>query len=168
MVRQQFTNSCLKDVSVFLKEGSPKDLEKLAKLAELYLNAHGMKLSTKAPVTKQDVKTSLPRTHKDATRCYVCDGRGHRAMECQSKASTSRNDPFGHDRRSYCFKCGAMGHKAQVEVLRDTGCSGVIIRRELVDGTHHFTLELLKPCACMTLSLTKSLGTCPELEDQTI
>ena len=41
MVREQFTNSCPKDVSVFLKERSPKDLEELAKLAEQYLNAMG-------------------------------------------------------------------------------------------------------------------------------
>ena len=33
MVREQFTNSCSEDVSVFLKERSPKDLEELAKLA---------------------------------------------------------------------------------------------------------------------------------------
>ena len=112
MVREQYTNSCLKDVSVFLKERSPKDLEELAKLAEQYLNAHGKKLSTKAPVTKQEVKTSLPRTYKNAMRCYVCDGRGHRAVECPSKASTSRNEPFGHGRRGYCFKCGAMGYEA--------------------------------------------------------
>ena len=154
----------------------------------------------------------------------MCDGRSHRAVECPSKASTSRNEPFGHGRRSYCFKCGAMGHKAQecktalqrshpgsragegygpgknpiqaqrvacamqvsrrsdglemetlelksgekikvlnsacmaeikynlpvlsgkvvgtkVEVLRDTGCSGVIIRSELVDETD-FTGEM--------------------------
>ena len=145
-------------------------------------------------------------------------------MECPSKASTSQNEPFGHGRRSYYIKCGAMGHEAhecktalqrsqpgyraggkggrgpggnptqaqrvacamqvprrndkkeaelgmetlelksgekikvlngacmaeikdnipvlsgkvggkKVEVLRDTGCSGVIIRRELVDET---------------------------------
>ena len=112
IMREQLTNSCPKDVSVFLKERSPKDLEELAKLAEQYLNAHGKKLSSKAPVTKQDVKTSLPRTHKDAMRCYVCDSRGHRAVECPSKASTSRNEPFGHGRRSYCFKCGTMGHEA--------------------------------------------------------
>ena len=112
IVREQFTNSFLKDVSVFLKERNPKDLEELAKLAEQCLNAHGKKLSTKAPVTKQDVLTSLPRTHKDAMRCYLCDGRGHKAVECPSKATTSRNEPFGHGRRSYCFKCGAMGHEA--------------------------------------------------------
>ena len=33
-------------------------------------------------------------------------------MECPSKASTSRNELFGHGCRSYCFKCGAMGHEA--------------------------------------------------------
>ena len=91
MVREQFTNSCPKDVSVFLKERGPKDLEELAKLAEQYLNAHGKKLSTKVPVTKQDVKTSLPRTHKDATRCYVCDGRDHRAVECPAQAKHQRH-----------------------------------------------------------------------------
>ena len=220
MVKEQFTNSCSKGVSVFLKERSTKDLEELAKLAEQYLNAHGKKMFTKAPVIKQDVKTSLLKTHKDAMRCYVCDGRGHRAVECPSKASTSRNEPFGQGCRSYCFKCRAMEHEAhecktalqrskpgsrareggvvpggirpklkelherckcheevtktsrigmetlelksgekinvlngactaeikdnlpvlsgkvggkKVEVLRDTGCSGVIIRRELVD-----------------------------------
>ena len=63
MMREHFTNSCPKDVSVFVKERSPKDLEELTKLAEQYLNAHGKKLSMKALVTKQDVKTSLPRTH---------------------------------------------------------------------------------------------------------
>ena len=111
-MREQFTNSCPKDVSVFLKERSPKDLEELAKLAEQHLNTHGNKLSTKAPVTKQDMNTSLPRTHKNAMRCYVCDGRGHRAVECPSKASTSRDEPFGGGRRSYCFKCGATEHEA--------------------------------------------------------
>ena len=226
-MREQFTNCFSKDVSVFLKERSPEDLGELAKLAEQYLNAQGKKLSTKAPVTKQDEKTNLSRTHKDAMRCYVCHGRGHKAVECPSKASTSWNEPFGHGRRPYCFKCGALGHEAhecktalqrsqpgsragkrvpggnptqaqrvacamrvprrsdekeaglgmetlelksgeiikvlngacmaeikdnlpalsgkvggkKVEVLRDTGCSGVIIRRELVDESD-FTGEM--------------------------
>ena len=99
MVREQFTNSCPKDVSVFLKERSSKNSKELAKLVEQSLNAHGRKLSAKALVTKQDVNTSLPGTYKDAMRCYVCNGRGHRAVECPSKASTSRNEPFGHGRR---------------------------------------------------------------------
>ena len=33
-MREQFTNSCPKDVAVFSKERSPKNLEELASLAE--------------------------------------------------------------------------------------------------------------------------------------
>ena len=77
MVREQFANLCSKDGAVFLKMRSSKDLEELATLAQQYLNAHGQKLSTKAPVAKQDVKTVFFATHKDAMRCYVCDGGGH-------------------------------------------------------------------------------------------
>ena len=33
-------------------------------------------------------------------------------MECPSKTSTSRDEPFGCGRQSYCFKCGAMEHEA--------------------------------------------------------
>ena len=36
-VGKQFTDSCPKDVAVFLKERSPKDLEELTTLAEQYL-----------------------------------------------------------------------------------------------------------------------------------
>ena len=93
-MREQFTNSGPKDVSVFLKKRSAKKLEELAKLAEQYLNAHGKKLSTKVPVTKHDVKTSLPTTHEDAMRCYVCDWatrrsplRSGRALDVYSRLS---------------------------------------------------------------------------------
>ena len=116
VVREQFTNSCPKDVSVFLKERSPKNLEELAQLVEQYLNAHNKKLATKAPVVKQDVKDnrpSLPWSQRDATRCYACDGRGHKAVECPNRMSASRNEPLGRVRRTYCFKCGAMGHEAR-------------------------------------------------------
>ena len=149
---EQFTNSCPKDVSEFLKESSPKDLEELAKLAEQYLNAHGKKLSTKAPVTKQDVKTSLPRTHKNAMRCYVCNGRCHRAVECPSKASTSRNEPLGYGSRSYCFKCGAMGHEAhecKIALQRSQPGSRAGGRGGVVPGGIRLKLnELHARCKC--------------------
>ena len=42
----------------------------------------------------------------------LCDDCDHRVVECPSKASTSRNEPFGRSRRSHCFKYGAMGYEA--------------------------------------------------------
>ena len=45
IVREQFTDSCPRDVSVFLKERNPRNLEELAQMAEQYLDAHNKKLS---------------------------------------------------------------------------------------------------------------------------
>ena len=54
MVREQFTNSCPKDVAVHLMERSPKDLEELARIAEQYLVAHNKKLSSKGALARQE------------------------------------------------------------------------------------------------------------------
>ena len=63
-------------------------------------------------MAKQDVKTVLSGTQKDVMRRYVCHGGGYRGVECPREASTSRNERYGRGRRSYCSKCGAMGHDA--------------------------------------------------------
>ena len=47
MMRQQFTNACSKDWSVYLNERSPKTLDELVILAKQYLMAHDKKLSSK-------------------------------------------------------------------------------------------------------------------------
>ena len=46
MVREQFTNSCRRDLSIFLKERKPKNLEGVAQMAEQYLDAYNKKLSS--------------------------------------------------------------------------------------------------------------------------
>ena len=116
MVKEQFTNSCSKDVSVFLKERRPENLEELAKLAEQYLTAHNKKLSTKTLGVKQDARESrlvLSGGQKDTLRCFACDGRGHKAADCPSRTPVPRSETFSRGRRSYCFKCGGMGHDAR-------------------------------------------------------
>ena len=72
-------------------------------MVEQYLNAQGTQLSTK--VAKQDVRAVFLGTPKYAMRCFVCDGKNHRVVECPSKASTSQNEPFGCGCQSCCFKC---------------------------------------------------------------
>ena len=39
-------------------------------------------------------------------------------MQCPSKASTLRNEPFGSGRRCYCNKGGAMEHEAYVTICQ--------------------------------------------------
>ena len=113
MVQEQFTNSCPRDVSIFLKERKLKNLEELAQMAEQYLDAHNKKLSSKTMVARQDVRDNkLVRSgsQKDVLRCFACDGRGHRAVDCPNRAWTSRNELNSRFRRSYCYKCGSSGH----------------------------------------------------------
>ena len=80
MVREQFTNLCPRDVSIFLKERKPLNLEELAQMAGQYLDAHKKKLLTKTKVVRQDVKDNKfakSGSQKDIMDCFACDGKGH-------------------------------------------------------------------------------------------
>ena len=91
MVREQFTSSCRRDVSIFLKEWKPRNLEELAQMAWQYLDAHNKKLSSKTTMARQDVrdnKHARSGSQRDVLRCFACDGRGHKAVDCPSRAST--------------------------------------------------------------------------------
>ena len=60
MVREHFTNSCLRNVSIFLKERKRRNMEELVHMEEQYLDAHNKKLSTKTTVTRELVKNNNP------------------------------------------------------------------------------------------------------------
>ena len=116
MVREQFTNSCPRDVPILLKERKPRNLEDLAQMAEQYLDAHNKKLSSKTTVARQDVRDNNfagSGSQRDVMRCFACDGRGHRAIDFRNRASKSQNELNSCFRRSYCYKCGSFGHDSK-------------------------------------------------------
>ena len=90
----------LQNVSVFSKEHSPSNRN------GQYLHAHCKKLSTKAPVARQDATENRLFRNSDENNeaLKVRGGIGHRAVECPRKESVSRNEPFGHGRRYHCFR----------------------------------------------------------------
>ena len=95
MVREQFTSSCQRAVSIFLKERKPRNLKKVAQMAEQYLVAHNKKLSTNSTVARQDVKDNKfakSGSQKNIMRCFSCNGRRHRAIDCTSYASKLQNE----------------------------------------------------------------------------
>ena len=47
IARKQFTSSCPKDLSIWLKQSNPKTLDELSRLADQYLAARNQKLSSK-------------------------------------------------------------------------------------------------------------------------
>ena len=63
MVREQFTNACPKELSVYLNERSPKTLDELVTWAEQHLKAHNKKLSS-SQSRREDVKNGSKQRGK--------------------------------------------------------------------------------------------------------
>ena len=53
IVKEQFINSCPKEITVHLRERAPETLEEMAKIADQYLEAHGKHVFS--PVVDQDI-----------------------------------------------------------------------------------------------------------------
>ena len=80
MDREQFTNRYPKDVSIFLKERKPRNLEELAQMAEQYLDVQNKKLSSKTTAERQGVrdnKLAGSGSQRKVLKYFACDGRSH-------------------------------------------------------------------------------------------
>ena len=116
MVREQFTNACPKELSVYLNERSPKTLDELVTWAEQYLMARNKKLSS-LQSRRENMKNgsrggNLERP-RSAVQCFRCGGKGHRATECVSRMPDwRRREGERYERRLSCQKCGGYGHEA--------------------------------------------------------
>ena len=114
MVKEQFMNSCSKELPVHLMERNPQrpqSLRELAAIAEQYLTAHNKKLSNRdfnskknvsAPRPEGKILDVFPSTTGDI-KCFSSGRLGHKARECFSRM---------HDkRRKRCYyRCGGIGH----------------------------------------------------------
>ena len=96
LVKEQFVNSCPSDVAIHLKEQAPKDLAAVAVLADQFLSAHGMPLTSSREKNRAD----------PVEECRVCNSRNHKAKDCPKKKTES-----GFLRR--CFLCDRVGHLAK-------------------------------------------------------
>ena len=101
IVKEQFINSCPKELAVHLRERAPETLEEIAKIADQYLEAHGKHVFSPArskpptPPEKDDNRT--PASDTTPLHCYRCNGRGHRSANCPTRK---------------CYLCGRHGHEA--------------------------------------------------------
>ena len=103
-MKEQFIDSCPKELAVHLRERAPETLAQIAKIADQYLEAHGKHLfssaSKKPQVQPNAEETKTAQSDATALQCYKCNARGHKAINCPTLAKR-------------CFLCGKQGHEAR-------------------------------------------------------
>ena len=104
IVKEQFIDSCPKELAIHLRERAPDTLAKIAKIADQYLEAHGKHLfsptSRKPTVQPERDEAKNMQSNQTALHCFKCNTRGHKAVNC----------PIIVKR---CFLCGKQGHEAR-------------------------------------------------------
>ena len=117
VVREQFTSSCSKDLSIWLKQSNPKTLDELSRLADQYLAARNQKLSSKEVIKRESARAGVKDNYSgfppsSTLKCFLCNRVGHRAIDCRVKPERGRNEHNRPARHAVtCYQCGKIGHK---------------------------------------------------------
>ena len=117
IVREQFTSSCPKDLSIWLKQSNSKTLDELSRLADQYLAARNQKLLGKEVIKRDNARVGVKDNHSgfppaSTLKCLLCNRVGHRAIDCRVKPEGGRNEynrPGRHAVISY--QCGKIGYE---------------------------------------------------------
>ena len=115
IVREQFTSSCSKDLSIWLKQSNPKTLDELSRLADQYLAAPNQKLLSKEVIKRDGARAGVKDNHSrflpaSTLKCFLCNRVGHRAIDCRVKPEGERNEynrPAKH--AVTCYQCSEVG-----------------------------------------------------------
>ena len=104
IVKEQFLDSCPKDLAIHLCERAPETLAKIAKIADQYLEAHGKHLfspaSRKPTVQPERDEAKNMQINPPVLHCFKCNSQGHKAVNCPTLTKK-------------CFLCGKQGHEAR-------------------------------------------------------
>ena len=104
IVKEQFIDSCPKELAIHLRERAPETLVQIAKIADQYLEAHGKHLFSSASKKLQALpqKDETKNLQNDSTTVvwFKCNTRGHKAVKCPSLVKK-------------CFLYGKQGHEAR-------------------------------------------------------
>ena len=117
IVCQQFTSSCPKDLSIWLKQSNLKTLDELSGLTIQYLAARNQKLSSKGMIKRDVARAGVKDNHSEfppaiILKCFLCNRVGHRAIDCRLKLDGGRNKYNRPARHAVtCYQCGKIGHE---------------------------------------------------------
>ncbi|XP_068240172.1 uncharacterized protein [Palaemon carinicauda] len=146
-------NDKQREMRLFLKERKPRTPEDYSSLADTYSSAHKCynkdeqkyfrhnanvsSPSDKISMSEKPEKTNLSRPGKIA--CYGCGQSGHISRNCPNKLPKKKSKSsleIGQvlDNTVVCrpMVCGTVNGITVSTILRDTGCTGVVVSEDLI------------------------------------
>ena len=119
LLREQFINSCSRELALFLRERQPKNIQNMTKLAEQYQEAHGIHFGFPVQNRRRPQGTNTtcrqPQLHSttptsslqrydqhqqphgkqiysisEQRTCFICDKKGHVAKDCRYRTPTAK------------------------------------------------------------------------------
>ena len=97
IISKQFTNSCPKYLSIWLKQSNRRTLDKLLRWADQYLAGRNQKLSSKEVIKRNNTRVGVKNNHSgfppvSTLKCFLCNRVGHQAIDCRVKSEEGRNE----------------------------------------------------------------------------
>ena len=158
IVGDQFLTSLPNEIRMFLKENNDLQTSKMAEIADNYACAHkcypGDKKQPK-PKPKPEHKSNndeKPETQPKTIKCYSCGEIGHTKAKCQKRmfAEQKIQKCFNESNDAAPFASGTINGSYVSTILRDTGCSCVVVSSKVLPN--------LVPSNYPTCKLTDYLG----------
>ncbi|KAH7952095.1 hypothetical protein HPB52_018373 [Rhipicephalus sanguineus] len=106
IIAEQFMESCLPALKVFLKERNCRTLQEIAQTSDNFMDAQSLVNLGKeracgetGPPTSLRMELARKKLRAD-NRCFLCDKKGHRAAECWSRTKAC-SPVHGHNSDKY-------------------------------------------------------------------
>lgn len=148
MLVEQFTSACDKGLVLFIREHDVTTFGQVIKLADIYMDAHGGQSKEKSCEPKRsqgkdvsikpELETKEVQKKPGSRECYVCGRANHTARDCYQRFGARKKDKkLDSEKAAVATNCRLIVSDGKVEgkdvkVLRDQGCTTVIVRRSLV------------------------------------
>ena len=150
VVTDQFLSSITSEMRLYIKERCPKTAEEMARLADNYASARGLyskqskssnnnqsnieaKASKAVTSSHSQSNTQKNQQGQGQRKCFVCGDPNHFKSKCPKVVSAHEtNQILSHNGVNGPMVSGSLNGQYVSTILRDTGCTGVIVSEDVV------------------------------------